>query len=583
MATYKENLILSQICYNDFTEFLNKKTNEIITIENLLKKEDSSLNKYLSKKENVIWQKHFESIKDWKIINYWPNTKSGFSATAFMSPQGEIVIAFRGTEPNELLRFFQDVKIDAKIATAWDAQLIVQFEDAKRFVCETLNVKSLKDLPPNTKLSFTGHSLGGGLAQYLAYETMGRNFETTTFNAVGVAQCLSKEALLADYSNIKNYNDIWDIIANYGIHLGEKIYKKNNQQLDSPMYPAMRSNFDYSQNLGYYFEDLWNSGVYKIDRNIENIRDYFRQKLNFILAGVPYSHSPINFIDSCNQDGQFNEKYRATESEVEFAQSISRIVYLYKMGKKEVGATIEALTEKAKDWLDSAYKTVTGKGKRETQQKSDEKKKETGQSETIKSEQKQGKVKQQTVNSINSNPISSSKELEGSEKSRNTVTGQNKTENDNFHWPKWFHEEHQPVNYVALAKQMKWNNFGKSLGYEGFEQLKTNSKHCAEHNGINFYITEDIKTGKIILWNDQSCNSFAEFPNRQAWNTIANSEQLQTIIQQEITKINGNQMSKSQAIISTPGNSTISKSITFNKQQKTSGIWGHAVPNCLII
>ena len=88
MASFKENLILSQIAYNNFFESGKR---EKMTVGGLLKDKESSLYKYLSKKENAVWREHLETMKDWQLINFQSNTKSGFSGCAFKSPTGEIV------------------------------------------------------------------------------------------------------------------------------------------------------------------------------------------------------------------------------------------------------------------------------------------------------------------------------------------------------------------------------------------------------------------------------------------------------------------------------------------------------------
>lgn len=96
-----------------------------------------------------------------------------FSATAFQNPEtGEIVFAFRGTNNTG------DWGTDIQIGIGDPDFFIEQFQLAKKFVYDTLNRHGqicyetqeamFKALNQNSNVSFTGHSLGGGLAQYLS-------------------------------------------------------------------------------------------------------------------------------------------------------------------------------------------------------------------------------------------------------------------------------------------------------------------------------------------------------------------------------------------------------------------------------
>lgn len=96
-----------------------------------------------------------------------------FSATAFQNPEtGEIVFAFRGTNNTG------DWGTDLQIAFGVSESSIDQFQLARQFVFETLNQYGkvhyetqgamFKALSQNSNVSFTGHSLGGGLVQYLS-------------------------------------------------------------------------------------------------------------------------------------------------------------------------------------------------------------------------------------------------------------------------------------------------------------------------------------------------------------------------------------------------------------------------------
>lgn len=286
MATFKENLVLSKISYNDF------KIREIgQTIGDLLNKEESTLSRFINRKENAEWKADLETIKDWKLINYRSNTKSGFSGVALMKPNGEIVIACRGTEPTQWQTGIPDIKTDALIYLGFKDEVIAQCKDAQEFVCETMGVESLDQLPRNLKLSFTGHSLGGGLAQYLGYQTRKQGFEVTTFNAVGIGQCLSSlKVPWQKYPQIKNYGDEWDIIFNSGIHLGKQIFIRNDERLKGPDYPPMEDYIGDPSDLLRYIKNEWNDLEYQIKVKFENVNDFYRYIENVYKLGTAYSH-----------------------------------------------------------------------------------------------------------------------------------------------------------------------------------------------------------------------------------------------------------------------------------------------------
>jgi hypothetical protein len=87
------------------------------------------------KDENLLQFSALSSLLDWTLISYQPNTASGFAGMAFQNPlTGEIVFAFRGTEP--FAQFGADVtNADIQIALQNSIDgLPAQFTDAEAFV-----------------------------------------------------------------------------------------------------------------------------------------------------------------------------------------------------------------------------------------------------------------------------------------------------------------------------------------------------------------------------------------------------------------------------------------------------------------
>lgn len=143
--------------------------------------------------------------KEWiKVSEY--DQKSGFHGEAFYK-DGKVVIAMRGTD--EFVNDF--VKED--IGHLAIKKLPNQYVDAQKFY-----EKVRKDFP-NQEIIFTGHSLGGSLAQLMSNKT---GLETVTFNAYGVRDIL-QENVRDNLDNIRNYGNVDD--STYNLNLRNQLGK----------------------------------------------------------------------------------------------------------------------------------------------------------------------------------------------------------------------------------------------------------------------------------------------------------------------------------------------------------------------
>ena len=136
--------------------------------------------------------------RDWiKISEY--DKKSGFHGEAFYK-DGKVVIAMRGTEKEDKKDWQNDINMGMK-------KLPNQYVDAQKFY-----EKVKKDFS-DQEIIFTGHSLGGSLAQLMSNKT---GHETVTFNAYGVRDILQGN-VRNNLENIRNYGNVDDSTFNLNL------------------------------------------------------------------------------------------------------------------------------------------------------------------------------------------------------------------------------------------------------------------------------------------------------------------------------------------------------------------------------
>ena len=162
------------------------------------------------------------------------NPNSGFYASAYQNTAtGEIVIAIRGTQLNDA----GDLAADAQIAAG---RVPDQYQDAAAFY-DTVRAQ----YGDSANIALTGHSLGGALASLLAAEKAADGVQATVFNALGVKGVVDNPDNgfnpNGDYSNVHNYNALFDPISN--LPLGQ-IGKVNTVFVSSfPLIPDLMEPF----------------------------------------------------------------------------------------------------------------------------------------------------------------------------------------------------------------------------------------------------------------------------------------------------------------------------------------------------
>ena len=166
-----------------------------------------------------------------------------FSCIALQNPETkEIIFAFRGT--NNFGDWDTDGLIGSKV---FPADWMGQFAAARKFVFQTLNQYGpicyndqnamFKAIGQGSNVSFTGHSLGGALAQYMTYKTAkldkgDAGIKSVTFDAVGIGNNVGVSSIDADKYNSTDHVNSLDWVGTYGLQLGKTVTHIDNSEVD---------------------------------------------------------------------------------------------------------------------------------------------------------------------------------------------------------------------------------------------------------------------------------------------------------------------------------------------------------------
>ncbi|MGA0603140.1 lipase family protein [Caulobacter sp. KR2-114] len=161
----------------------------------------------------------------------WGATRTDYKGCVYVSRRcNEAVVAFQGTD----LKKGGDIVADLQIALGGLVGMLPQYCEA------TVRLfRRTRQVYPNHQISFTGHSLGGALAQIMGHWT---GLPFVTFNAPGVWGDIQK-AKLAPWSTAnqvrslvggaigsplakqmastgRNFRNVLDPVSAYGMHYG---------------------------------------------------------------------------------------------------------------------------------------------------------------------------------------------------------------------------------------------------------------------------------------------------------------------------------------------------------------------------
>ena len=266
--TEEEYLLLSMLSYCGFTEEHYHKTIEEVFLEDIDKSIfKSSMIITFSKYSEIFYNTFKDILKEWEIF-YVDNrtarekesTKTGFYSVVFYNPKmDKYVIGYRGSELFPIEDAYKDfVEADLAIGIG---KVPTQFYEGIEVYEAILNKNISHD-----KIFLTGHSLGGGIVQFVAvgidirYNYIPIGY---TFNAVGI----NKSNIISIFDFI-NVTDIID---------------KNNviPETDKEAYHELASKY-----INYiYNQTKFNGYLDKVGPIITNKYEEFLGKLNTTFLG----------------------------------------------------------------------------------------------------------------------------------------------------------------------------------------------------------------------------------------------------------------------------------------------------------
>ncbi len=213
-------------------------------------------------------------------------------ATLFekMDSSGEVVLAFRGTSPGSPFDWAEDIKQFKGISEQYETAIELAINLKKEY---------------SYKLSFTGHSLGGGLAQAAALAT---GLEAICFDAAGLSEATIEKygLVLSNAKNINHFNVKGDWVSDH-----------NEQMDDSTLNTPPYRKFPHTTlpECKQYGEQHWLEKIEPssipalkladkldfldlVDDQIEDAKDFATALLNHSWHGVTYQLENQNFYDT---------------------------------------------------------------------------------------------------------------------------------------------------------------------------------------------------------------------------------------------------------------------------------------------
>ncbi len=191
----------------------------------------------------------------YQFLQAFPDTDTGFLALVYRNPDTKnCIVAFTGTQPS-----FQDAYSDLNLG--WQ-----QWSNNKIPLFQFLAAMKADPELGLEQVDFTGHSLGGALAQYAAYEYMLQenpaSFTLTTFNAFGGTQGILQNVGTYDSTrlagiDVNHFRAAGDVVSRLGEgHVGGNVRVIDFPTPDFIAAHRLETSFLNPTNAGYQLTAL---------------------------------------------------------------------------------------------------------------------------------------------------------------------------------------------------------------------------------------------------------------------------------------------------------------------------------------
>lgn len=244
--TDAEMAVLSQLAYYGSKPDKQRQPSKGDTLYSVLT--DKSVKKYLENQlgddYDVVLQGLIDKTegKDYKIVKSVDDNKgTGFAAIAIKDPENNVTVATRGTEGFDVFgsdASRRDVAADLELAFSISTS---QQEEMEKFM-RNLEKEGYEGY------YFTGHSLGGNLANYgaITLDPVSKVKGVVTFNAPGFNEAfISKYAaeINAIYNRVNNYQNEYDYVSSIMFVPGPVTIIESSKSEDGW--------FDFDDHLGF--------------------------------------------------------------------------------------------------------------------------------------------------------------------------------------------------------------------------------------------------------------------------------------------------------------------------------------------
>ncbi len=282
MITDKEYFLLSILAYFNFEKKdIGKNLYELFTTVNDNRLHNNVFIISMEKNKKYFLDYFKEELKKWKTFyvddrrfHSKTSSKTSYFSVCFKNLEDFFVIAYRGSEIFPLEDAYLDfIQTDLVFGVGFIPEQFNEGVETYEYILNNFNIT-------REKISFTGHSLGGGIAQYvLANSYIKNNYIPSgkTFNSIGI--------------NRKNiFKDI---------------------DLDNNLFSKKIINYGHSEDFTNTIFKHFGKSI-KVDKNSdieeENEKSFFLDKIDIFNKRLYHHHHDDVFIPFFDKHGNFQDK-----------------------------------------------------------------------------------------------------------------------------------------------------------------------------------------------------------------------------------------------------------------------------------